>query len=796
MKKNKDKTINFLTGMIIGIVLMIALGAGSFLAYRYISSGVGLGRAKALAKAALVKTGLREGPPQRYGDNKKKSGGFFAGFKKSKDFYFSFERGDELNQLNAEEEVTIEVSDGHPTHGSHSLLVKIPTDGQFPGFSWEVFGGDAQDWSRAENFHFDVYNNTENSVSLEVKFKSGKNYPKKSYSYPVHLEPLANNSIEIPMSAIAQSCDLHAMSYVKIFAKHLKTNTFLYFDNMGMRQADGEDRISKGLESKNNELAKRESRKLERGYDVKIASSLDRVFKDGQTLVEPDFSPEAKISLAANEYEPFQIVVQNGMNQLIDVRVEITDLIHESLKTVLPRENITTRIVGYVPTKKPYYPVKYVGEWPDPLLEKQLLNIPPGEAQPFWITVYAEKDTKPGLYKGLIKVSVQGEDTKELPLFVRVYPFQLPTHSHLKTAFDFYAHETHTRYPQRATESYDQYQRRIGGLNEKFILEMLKYRMDPILNIDPTSDYELGRIDRYKPKGLSQFAIGRKGGTFNNNWPANATELEKLKPLYQRYGELLTLNKFIDSTYIYTWDEGEIGNPQVPKVTSMIHRAHPKLKNMVCYHGFWDPDDNTDWGKDIDIWCFQISNFDAKKMQKLKDYGMEMWMYVSGPSGDGTPNLAIDFDSVDYRIIPWMSWKLGFRGFLYWSVNWWVYVDPFKSAANTKWDQNGNGLLFYPGKKGPVPSLRAEIFRDGMEDYEYFVLLQKQLIEMRNLNLSEKHKGVFSKASKTLIIDKSIVKSERNFTKDGQKLKQYRDLMAAYIIEVGKILKEHKESLK
>ncbi|MBF0511866.1 MAG: hypothetical protein HQL13_06020, partial [Candidatus Omnitrophica bacterium] len=41
-----------------------------------------------------------------------------------------------------------------------------------------------------------------------------------------------------------------------------------------------------------------------------VASSLDRVFQDGKTLVEPRFSSSASISAAANEYESFQVIVQ------------------------------------------------------------------------------------------------------------------------------------------------------------------------------------------------------------------------------------------------------------------------------------------------------------------------------------------------------------------------------------------------------------------------------------------------------------------------------------------------------
>ena len=43
---------------------------------------------------------------------------------------------------------------------------------------------------------------------------------------------------------------------------------------------------------------------------------------------------------------------------------------------------------------------------------------------------------------------------------------------------------------------------------------------------------------------------------------------------------------------------------------------------------------------------------------------------------------------------------------------------------------NGGGQLLYPGDEvgieGPVASIRLKALRDGMEDYEYFALLEKR----------------------------------------------------------------------
>jgi hypothetical protein len=517
-------------------------------------------------------------------------------------------------------------------------------------------------------------------------------------------------------------------------------------------------------------------------FKVFVASSLDRILLDGRTLVKPSYNTQAVISAAGNEYESFQVVV-NSLKDVSGVRLEFSDLVNSKSGKHISYEALRWRAVGYVPTRKPYYPVKFVGLWPDPLISIESYEIKAMTTQPFWVTLYVPPDTPSGEYTGTIKVKSSGFADQIIPLRLTVYGFTIPKKSHLKTAFDFYGHLTKLRYPQLPDEPQEIWKERIEDVNEKFIRTMIDYRMDPILNIDPTSVEDMERVSLYMQEGLTNFAIGKKGGTFDNNWPKTDEEIEKLLPLYETYGKLLEDSGLLDHTYLYTWDEGEIGNPLVAKVSSMVHRAHPKLKNMVCYHGFWDPFKDPNWGKDIDIWTFQIDKFDEKKMRALQERGVEVWMYVSGPSSNETPNLVIDMDSIYYRILPWMCWKYDIKGFLYWCVNWWPNVDPFEDAKNSDWEQNGNGLLFYPGPEGPLASIRTELFRDGMEDYEYIQILLEKLRFLRAQGLEAKYPDFIKKSMSLLTIDPRFIASPAKFVKKGDLLKHRRNSIAKMIEE-------------
>ena len=82
---------------------------------------------------------------------------------------------------------------------------------------------------------------------------------------------------------------------------------------------------------------------------------------------------------------------------------------------------------------------------------------------------------------------------------------------------------------------------------------------------------------------------------------------------------------------------------------------------------------------------------------------------------------------------------------------------------------NGSGSLFYPGTpcgiRGPVASMRLKNIRDGMEDYEYFALLERRA----------------GSAAVRKIVDR-IAPSWWGYTRDPKALSAARSELAAAIL--------------
>ena len=97
--------------------------------------------------------------------------------------------------------------------------------------------------------------------------------------------------------------------------------------------------------------------------------------------------------------------------------------------------------------------------------------------------------------------------------------------------------------------------------------------------------------------------------------------------------------------------------------------------------------------------------------------------------------------------------------------------------------------MYYPGKDGPVGSIRLKITRDGIEDYEYLYLLGEKIKEAKNNNLESEGRDLINRAESLLEIDNSIVESMADYTKDPSLIYQRREEIAEMIESLNKLIK-------
>ena len=119
----------------------------------------------------------------------------------------------------------------------------------------------------------------------------------------------------------------------------------------------------------------------------------------------------------------------------------------------------------------------------------------------------------------------------------------------------------------------------------------------------------------------------------------------------------------------------------------------------------------------------------------------------------------------------------------------WCESESLGKGTKSPWG-NGDGRFLYPLRAaaqpsptpvldGPVESFRLEMLRDGIEDYEYFVLLKRLLAERHNLPLDLR-----TDAEALLKVPTSVYSSMTEFTTDPEPMERYREKLARAIEKI------------
>jgi hypothetical protein len=97
---------------------------------------------------------------------------------------------------------------------------------------------------------------------------------------------------------------------------------------------------------------------------------------------------------------------------------------------------------------------------------------------------------------------------------------------------------------------------------------------------------------------------------------------------------------------------------------------------------------------------------------------MKKWLYANRLHG-------IDHPPSHQRLIGWFLKQHRFDGYLLWSMNHWP-LDPWTTLPGEQ-DAYRRGTFLYPDPATglPWPTLRLEAWRRGLEDFQYFTLLEE-----------------------------------------------------------------------
>ncbi|MCX8052857.1 MAG: DUF4091 domain-containing protein [Armatimonadetes bacterium] len=463
-----------------------------------------------------------------------------------------------------------------------------------------------------------------------------------------------------------------------------------------------------------------------------VVDSFSRVFQDDLPPDKP--AREARLDMARGESESFQICLWAPFDRFEGVKVCCSPLRLEGSSPELSGSEIPIPAwyrVGYVwverPFDHPFSPRRTACWWPDPLLPPCEFALEAGQVQPLWVTVTVPRDAVPGKYVGLVTIVVSEDRIISVPVSVTVYKAQVPIQGRMKTTFALMDGHLEKVYGVITPE--------IRRAYTDFLLE---HRLNPD-DISRTTLPNIEELVYANTRGLNAFNIlnivpERKPGEL---WvcfaPVDAYTPEFKKRFFEKldaFVPLLEQRGLIDKAYVYGFDErGAEYVPVMKEFFGEIKRRYPKIRTLsTC----WLPPDVDPASLSID-WLVVLSSwYDHGSAQEFRKKGGEVWWYVCMGPRQPYANWLLEHPLIEARLIWWQALLYDVEGFLYWGLNIWERRNndkpiPDQAGPRIDWSVscegeinwlNGDGVLLYPGVKGPISSLRLENIRDGLEDTE------------------------------------------------------------------------------
>lgn len=438
--------------------------------------------------------------------------------------------------------------------------------------------------------------------------------------------------------------------------------------------------------------------------------------------------------------------------------------------------------------------------------------------------------------------SQNSQDTEKItvPLLLHVWNFDIPRMNHSETAYG-YSPGTTYRYHGAKTE---EDRRKLDAIYLKFLGQyrispyhpetMDGIRFEWIVDKEKPENsrcvVDFTRFDQAMERAISEYRFtnfsisipGMGGGTFHSRtepslmgFGENTVEYQAMFASCVRQIETHLKEKgWIKKAYVYWFDEPDAKDYEfVKNGMNRIKKYAPEIQTMLTE----EPSENVvkdDLLGKVDIWCPVTPNFDPKTAEICRAKGERFWWYVCCWPHEPYCTEFIDHSAVEMRTWLWQSWQNDVVGTLIWATNYWTsdaafpnelqnpYLDPmsyvsgYDTPAGTKrfWG-NGDGRLYYPPlacatdrKAGdapnfeqPVSSIRLEMLREGLEDYEMLYLLREKLAAAKNLSPADRETY-----EALLTVPDSITSSMTQFSADPAPIYRQRAKIAKAIEELSK----------
>ena len=433
------------------------------------------------------------------------------------------------------------------------------------------------------------------------------------------------------------------------------------------------------------------------------------------------------LDLAKGEYGCFQIVVTP------DEDWEDVDWSSENFADF----DLRCRLLETIPISEPQGPFGRTGPNPDPLTDALPCAIPEGTSQSFWFTVRVPYDQEAGSYEGEVILKKSGAELCRIPLQVIVRDFQIPSEPSIDIYSGFRSGIVREREAgevdlvmKRYYRSFFEHRTRCAPA-ARFVVRVSADQV--VLEADNYIDHLRFIRDEFGPRPffLPALWISHEGHRLpvDAEWKgiqifADET-LTALNPdfavpfreyLEQFVGRLKSEELFTDPIVRFI-DEPNLKDPTtvagIRTLATFMHEIDPGISVALTSASI-----HPELTEVINQWILHTDAWSRSRAQiaAAREAGCRISVY------NNATNL-VDYEPIRTRLWPWFLKKYEVDG----SNSWWGTVcwrngmeDPWTAGRGT------SGVMLYPPRTpdehGPIESVRWELFRQGLQDYEYMKL--------------------------------------------------------------------------
>lgn len=500
--------------------------------------------------------------------------------------------------------------------------------------------------------------------------------------------------------------------------------------------------------------------------------SLEYVFTDDQK------KEEEKITALTgrNQFASSQIAIRSA-KEILALELEFSDLLHEEGDHTIDKSQFYYNFIDtwYMPKNSTDTPVKELiriapEQMPDILVESPIANIPSDYTKAIYLRFFIPRDTFPGIYTGSVILKTIGA-TREVPVEIEVLPIDLPSETNLKVTIWFQPdyivqYNNVSKYSEEFWEILKDYASLMSAHRQNMVwtpLGMIELRYNAQGELEGDFTTFDRWIEIFFDHGFKYIELSHIGGRTGDwgspfaYWKRQAYDptqkIAKEVPLSDYMNliqEHLREKGWLERAYAHVADEPIPANYRSwIDLALEVKKGAPELKIMEALH-------YTDLSDYLDVAIPQLDYFDINKARLMKEQengDVELWFYTCWLPQGNYPNRLLDYPLYKTRILHWANFIYDTKGYLHWGYNWWRAFEVGYAP--------GDGWIVYPTAKGLTPALRYEAMREGLEDYEYF------LMHANKMRLLAEELGAPLKGDeRAKEIARSVMPSLTRYTKD------------------------------